>query len=221
MKKVLKILSLVMLIITILKIGHTYAKYFSEANTATLNYEVGKWIIKINEMDIYSETGDKVAFEVNNFDNFSNPNAVPDKISPSSTGHVDISIDPTGTKVAVRYDIELDFTAIENLAMEAWVEMASGENTIVKTGANTYSGIISLDDVKNGNPADVRCYITWKNDETKNDLDSAAGLIYGQKLSLKANVTVTQYLGETLVEYVEPETIDKPNEEIAGTEESI
>ena len=216
MKKVFKILSLVMLIITILKIGETYAKYFSEAHTATLNYEVGKWVIKINEMDLYSETGDAVEFEINNFDNFSNPHAAPDKISPSSTGYVDISIDPTGTEVAIRYDVELDFTTIdENLAMEVWLEMASGEETLVKTGPNTYSGIISLSEALAGNTADTRCYITWRNDETKNELDSAAGLIYGQTISLTVNVTVTQYLGEELVPYVEnaAEVVDESNPE--------
>ncbi len=203
MKKVLKILSLVMLIITIIKIGETYAKYFSEANTGTLNYEVGNWVIKINETDIYSETGETVEFEINNFNNFSNSNAVKDKISPSSTGYVNMLIDPTGTEVAVRYDIELDLTAIENIDIEEWIEMASGENTIVKTGENTYSGIISLADVQAGKIANLRCYIKWNNNENKNNLDSSVGLIYGQTLSLKVNVKVSQYLGEELIEYEE------------------
>ena len=49
MKKVLKILTLVMLIITIIKIGDTYAKYFATANTATLSQDIAKWIIKIKK----------------------------------------------------------------------------------------------------------------------------------------------------------------------------
>lgn len=206
MKKVFKILTLIMLIFTILKIGDAYAKYYAQAHTENLSQEVGKWVIKVNEMDIYSESGESVQFQVNNLNNFSNPNAAIDKISPSSTGYVDISIDPTGTDVAVRYDIELDLTGVSNLAIEARLEMASGANTLVKTGANTYSGIISLADAQAGNTADIRCYVTWNNDETKNDEDSVIGLGPRANISLFANVTVTQYLGEEITEYVPAET---------------
>lgn len=204
MKKVLKILTLVMLIFTILKIGDTYAKYYASANTMALSKEVGKWVIKLNQMDIYSETGESVEFQVDQFSNFSNANATPNKISPSSTGYTDIEIDPTGTDVAVRYDIELELTGTSNLAIEARLEMASGTNTLVKTGESTYSGIISLADVQAGNPANVRCYITWNNDEAKNQEDTAIGIAVGNNISLSAKVTATQYLGEELTEYVAP-----------------
>ena len=205
MKKVLKILTLIMLILTILKISDTYAKYYTKAHTGTLIQDVGQWIIKVNEMDIYSENGENVEFTANNFKNFSNPNATPDKISPSSTGYTDIVIDPTGTDVAVRYDIEIDLTGVSSLAIEARLEMASGDNTLVKTGENTYSGIISLSDVQAGNKANVRCYVTWINDENKNQEDSLAGMGEEQiNLSISANVTVMQYLGEEITPYVEP-----------------
>lgn len=209
MKKVLKILTLIMLILTILKIGDTYAKYYAKAQTATLSQDVGQWVIKVNEMDIYSETGESVEFTINKFNNFSNPDAAPDKISPSSTGYTDIVIDPTGTDVAVRYDIEIELTGVSSLAIEARLEMASGVNTLVKTGENTYSGIISLADVQAGTTADVRCYINWNNDENKNEEDTLVGT--GEQeinISLSANVTVTQYLGEVLTPYVATEATE-------------
>ena len=55
--------------------------------------------------------------------------------------------------------------------------MASGDNTLVKTGENTYTGIISLSDVQAEKTADVRCYIAWGNDENKNAEDTET---YGQ-----------------------------------------
>lgn len=206
MKKVFKILTLIMLIFTILKIGDTYAKYYAIAHTVNLSQEIGKWVIKVNEMDIYSETGESVEFQVNNLNNFSNPNAASDKISPSSTGYVDIIIDPTGTDVAVRYDIELDLTGISNLAIEARLEMASGDNTLVKTDENTYSGTISLAEIQVGETAEIRCYVTWNNDETKNDEDTIIGTGERASVSLSANVTVSQYLGEPITEYVPTQT---------------
>ena len=106
MKKVFKILTLIMLILTILKIADTYAKYYTKGHTSSLSEEVGQWVIKVNDMDIYSEGGQSVEFSVTNISNFTNANAAPDKISPASEGYTNIIIDPTGTDVAVRYDIE-------------------------------------------------------------------------------------------------------------------
>ena len=205
MKKVLKILTLIMLIITLIKIGDTYAKYFATANTATLTKEVGKWVVKINNMDIYSESGETVEFNLlETFGGFSNTYSSQDKISPSSTGYIDIIIDPTDTDVAVRYDVELDLTGVSNLAIQARLEMPSGEDTLVKTGPHTYSGTLSIADIQAGKKAVTRCYITWDNDENNNQLDSITGSYTDLTLNLDANVTVSQYFGEELTPYVEP-----------------
>ena len=206
MKKVLKILTLVMLIFTIFKIGDTYAKYFAEANSATLTQDIAKWVIKVNNLDIYSETGETVEFPINKFNNFSNSDTVADKISPASEGYADIVIDPTGTDVAGRYDIEIEVTNASSLAVSARLEMASGTNTLVKTGENTYTGTISLADAQAGSTASIRCYLTWSNDETKNEADTAAMQVENATFKVLATVTVTQYLGETITEYVPPET---------------
>lgn len=194
MKKVLKILTLIMLIFTILKIADTYAKYYASAHTTTLSKEVGQWVIKVNEMDIYSETGETVEFEVDNFGNFSNPHATPDKISPGSEGYADIIIDPTGTDVAVKYEIVLNVSNLPE-GVTVCLEMATGENTLDLTGENKYTGTISLADVQAGNTANIRCYIRWENLEGNNANDTTLGTTLGQELSVTATVTVRQYLG--------------------------
>ena len=91
--------------------------------------------------------------------------------------------------------------------------MASGTNTLVQTGENTYSGTISLADVQAGKTANVRCYVTWTNDETKNEEDTAVALSAEGKISLSAIATVTQYLGEELTPYVAPETTETESTE--------
>ena len=204
MKKTLKILTLVMLIITLIKIGDTYAKYLATATTETLEQKVGQWVIKINEMDIFKAEGDSVEFPLTQINNFATSNAATDKIGPGSEGYTDIVIDPTGTEVAVRYDITLELTGVSDLAISARLEMANGENTLVKTGENTYTGIIALSDIQDGEKANIRCYLKWENLETDNEKDSTAGKTEDLKLQLKANVTVLQYLGEEIVPYAEP-----------------
>ena len=198
MKKVLKILTLIMLIITILKISDTYAKYYTTTHTDTLSRDIAQWVIKVNELDI-SQTGEIVEIPIDKFNNFTNANTLGDKISPSSEGYADIIIDPKGTDVAVRYDIEIELTGASNLAVEARSEMASGENTLVKTGENTYTGIISLPDVQAEKTADVRFYITWTNDENKNTEDTEKASSDDRvKFNVSAKVTVSQYLGEEI-----------------------
>lgn len=205
MKKVLKIITLIMLIITIWKISDTYAKYYNEITTPTLTEEIGKWEIKVNEMDIYSATGESVEFEIDPFDSFSNPHAAQNTISPSSTGMQYFVIDPTGTDVAVRYDFVLDLTGVSDIvSISAKLEKDSGAGTLVKTGPNTYSGILTLSEVQAGDKAEISCYVTWHNDETKNDIDTAGGSTYGTIMGFNASVTVSQYLGELIEPYVEP-----------------
>ena len=149
MKKVLKILTLIMLIFTILKIGDTYAKYFTEANTQNLSQDIAKWEIKINDLDLYSDTGETVQIPINTFTNSTNPHTAPDRISPASQGYMNLILNPAGTDVAVRYDIEILLIGVaDELAIAATLEMANGANTLVRTGEHTYTGIISLADVK-------------------------------------------------------------------------
>lgn len=202
MKKVLKILTLVMLIITIIKIGDTYAKYFATANTATLSQDIAKWIIKINELDIKSETGESVELEIDNFGNFSNNYTAPNKIAPFSEGYVDIKIDPTGTDVAVKYDVELDTTNDSNLAITAWLEMQSEERTLIKTGEHKYTAIFTLDEIQDSQTDTLRCYIMWANDENKNEIDTEVAGEVDAKVKVNVRITATQYLGEEIVEYV-------------------
>ena len=208
MKKTLKILTLVMLIITLIKIGETYAKYLATATTETLEQKVGQWVIKVNEMDIFKAEGDSVEFPLTQINNFATSNAATDKIAPGSEGYTEIVIDPTSTEVAVRYDITLELTGVSDLAISARLETANGENTLVKTGENTYTGIIALSDVQSGEKASVRCYLKWEdlNNDATNEKDSTAGSTVDLNLQLKANVTVLQYLGEEITPYVAPVT---------------
>lgn len=207
MKKVLKILTLVMLIITIIKIGDTYSRYYTSANTSNLSKDIGEWIIKVNEKDIYSETGQKVEFTLNNFSNFTNTNTDPTKISPGNKGYTDIVIDPTGTDVAVRYDIEFNEAFLEskestgiNISLE--LQNPTENMQFVKIRENKYSGIISLADIQENQKATIRYYIEWTNDdnnESRNESDTMLAT-YGERLTIvpAVLVTVTQYLGEPL-----------------------
>lgn len=207
MKKVLKILTLVMLIITIIKIGDTYSRYYTSANTSDLSKDIGEWIIKVNEKDIYSENGQTLEFTLNNFSNFTNPNADPTKISPGNKGYTDIVIDPSGTDVAVRYDIEFNESIIFELQnmfginINLELQTPTENMQFVKISNSKYSGTISLEDIQENQKATIRYYVEWINteEEYRNEMDTLMGTQGKDALiGIPINVTVTQYLGEPL-----------------------
>lgn len=200
MKKIWFLITLIMLLFTIYAITTSYAKYVADA-TAETQRMAGAWIIKINDLDITSANAietfavDKVNFPENEF-------VVEDKAAPSSEGYFDIVIDPTGTSVAIRFDIEIENLEIINFERLCRViddeEITTG---IVKTDDNVFSGIITLDDVKQGVPNILRIYLKWRDNETtqSDENDSLIGTYKGGTEEIPVKVTVSQYLGETII----------------------
>ena len=94
MKKSFKILTLIMFIITIWQISVTYAKFYTEAH-ASFEENIGNWIIKVNNTDIYSEDGQNVNFVLDEFYYEQSAYTPENKIAPGKTGYCDIVIDPT------------------------------------------------------------------------------------------------------------------------------
>ena len=74
---------------------------------------------------------------------------------------------------------------------------------MVRTADHTYSGVISLDDVKNGIPSTMRFYIGWEEDDTEegDESDTHLGNLKDVTTELPVNVVISQYSGETLEEY--------------------
>lgn len=205
MKKVLKILSLIMLIITILIISDTYAKYYSEAQ-ATLSSNVGKWVVKLNNVDIYDEGGFSKTITVDALNNFSSTNTVENKISPGNTGYTDIIIDATEADVAIIFDVEADFSGIEDdIKLSLSAEIANTGTALTRTGENKYTGTLKISEIKDAQQDILRCKITWVNVDTEeqNDKDTEVGKIEGKNYTIPLTITVKQYLGETITPYTE------------------
>ena len=204
MKKTWFLIGAIMLLITAYEIISSYAKYTSEA-TGTIEKDAGAWMIKVNDANI--ATGNlETTFNINSLTYPSNDFVAENKIAPSSSGYFDVEIDATGSSVAVRYDIALD-TAQMNISegiqfKNAYKVVNNTEVSegIVKTGDNTYSGIIPLSSIKNGEKCKLRFYIGWDEDESgeADEDDSALGQLKNVSTSLPVEVVVTQYMGEEI-----------------------
>ncbi len=204
MKKTWIIVGIVMLLFTSYKIIDTYAKYVSRAE-AQAEKQSGAWVIKVNDSDI-SNSNEQTTFNISNLTYPTNEFVADNKMAPSSSGYFDIVIDPSNSSVAVRFDVTLDteqLNIIDSIRFTNAYRVVNGEEVsegIVQTGENTYSGIISLNDVKNNVASTVRFYLGWEENETEegDTQDSELGSIMDLSTNLPVKVTVSQYLGEEL-----------------------
>lgn len=205
MKKVFKILALITLILTILKITDTYAKYFTKA-TATKEQDVGQWKIMLNDdIDLYTEDGQTLEFTLPATSLVQDPNVVAGKIAPGCVWGTRLILDPTGTDVAIRYDIEVDPGLLTDLEGAYYQITLENEGKVIrKTAQDKFTGIISLSEAQAGQEEKILCSVVWENNDENSEEDTEFASTYGQQFTIPLKLTCTQYLGETLPpEYTE------------------
>lgn len=196
----IRILAVIALVITIFEIKNTYAIFYSELQ-GTSQSNIGKWNIEINNTNISS--GVNSSFIINNLSIDSNVNVKNDRLAPGTQGYFDIVINPKNTNVSVRYDITIDKSNLTNssITFNSIDEVLDNDISLVKTGPNTYTGVIPLNKINNTYSNDIKVTFSWINNEENNEQDTLIGFIKNNKLNVPINVSIEQYLGETIVEY--------------------
>ena len=197
--KKIYVLYICIILVVIYGIIQIYAVFQSEVN-GTVNLVKGVWQIKINKTDI--SDGLNKEFTVDNIDVQNNEHVKPGNLAPGLSGIFQISIDPTNTDVSVRYDVSLNQENLtnKNIMIKSIKETNQGK-TLVKTNENTYTGIISLEEIKQGIQNTIEVEIEWKDDEANSEEDTSMGIQEEYKLEIPIIVHVSQYLGEEIVTY--------------------
>ena len=194
-KRILIILSIILVFITIYIIRDTYG-LFESKNTMIMDSGVAKWNVLINGTDIKS--GDNFIVDTVNID--SSDNVLGGKIAPGTKGYFDIVINPTDTETSILYSITFDFSqVVGSITIDKIEELTSGN--LIRTGKNTYSKIITLEEIENKVINTIRVHIKWNNIEENNEEDSKIGTIKDNFISIPVSVSVIQYLGEPVEEY--------------------
>lgn len=205
-KQILIIITLVMVLFVIYKLVETYGVFYSEG-TATVVQEQAKWTIKINNADISS--GIEQELIIDQVEISENTHVAPGKIAPNLTGDFYIVIDPGNTDVAIRYDIQLDKSNLTNQQIQILsISEIENENTLVETDKDVYTGVISLADIKAGVTNKIKVSINWQNDESNNEVDTNMGITKNSKLQIPININVSQYIGETIEQYIPQNTTE-------------
>ncbi len=208
MKKVYFFIVIACLLLMSYEIVTSYAKYSSTAS-GTAEKQAGAWVIKINSANV-TAGGVQNTFNINSLEYPSNEYVLENKMAPSSSGYFDIILDGTGNSTAIRFDVTMNFDELDisdAINFQAAYKVVNGEeqsNYMVRTGENTYSGIISLADVTNEVQTRVRFYVEWENDVTgQSDADdSVLGLSRNITLGIPVTVNLKQYVGEQLTPFV-------------------
>lgn len=196
-RKILIIITLFMIFAVAYSLINTYAIFYSEG-TGKIRQENATWRIYVNEKNI--ATNNK--FTIDTFELEESEHVAPGKIAPSVTGNFYITIDPKNTNVAIKYSIKLNqLNLINDKIKIVSIEEINQNNELIKTDESTYTGIITLSDIKEKKINNIRVKITWLNDEENNKADTTMGTIENYKINIPIEVDITQYLGETIEEY--------------------
>lgn len=196
--KILYITCAIMIFVTIYEITNTYGLFESNINM-DVDSKLATWNILINDTNI----GKSETFTIDNFISEEDRTVASGKIAPGTSGYFNINIDPSTTQVSIRYDLTFDFSKLDNLFTITKVEEKNGYN-LIKTGPNTYSNVITLNEIKENKTNNIRVYIKWNNNEENNDKDTEIGLTENNTLNIPVSITVLQYSGEKIEPYVEP-----------------
>lgn len=181
-ERVLEILCIISLLITIISIQRTYARYFENVDT-TYDTHINRWLIKVNNHIVHEETTLSEVMQpiiVENENMNSNNTLVPGR-----TGYFEMLIDYTYVDVAFEYEFsieQLNANKLDDFEIYGYEIIDGDTSTITETKEikgviNPTTDVNSSDEKKK----DIRVLFRW------NDGD-------GSKLN---NAADTQFRGET------------------------
>lgn len=180
------------LLVTFLLINSTYALLETKSK-GDVDINIGGWVIKINDKLI--SNGVNKEFDLNDFIyDESNNNIENGYFAPGKSGYVDIVLDAKGTDVAIDYKIIVDINEEDfpgNIKIN--VENLTNDSEIIRDN-NSFSGLISLDDIKNDKLIILRISLVWEDIEEFNKSDSELGVIEYNKFKVPIKISLDQHI---------------------------
>lgn len=196
LKKIVALLIICISILLIYKIVQIYAVFHSELE-ANVKLENGTWNIVVNGTQI--STGIEKQFTIDQITTTQNSHVKPDKLAPGLSGSFEILISPEDTNVSIKYEITLDEEELgdTSLKIKSIEEIGTGAQ-LIKTGENTYTGVISLQDIENGIKHKIKVEVEWEDNGLNDENDTIIGKEHQFQIPIIFHAT--QYLGEQIEE---------------------
>lgn len=200
-KKLLFLLTMCIFILLIYKVIDIYAVFHSEME-ANVELKNGIWNITVNGEKI--TTGVETEFVIDQIETTQDVHVKPGKLAPGLSGSFEIVINPENTDVSLRYDITLNQEELKNSNLKIKsIQEIEKSYPLIKTAENTYTGIISLDDIKNGTTHKIKMEVEWIDDEIYDESDTELGKSTTHQLQIPIKFHAIQYLGEEITPVTE------------------
>lgn len=172
----------------------TYTAYETETN-GKITPGIAKWNISVDGFKVTSS--DVQTIGLSNI-TWNSSNAVNGKALPGSTGTAKAIIDPMDTDVAIKYTFEIIDKSVDDTKFLKVTNINDNGNNLIRVGENVYTGIFSLDDIKNKVKKELVLDVEWPLGE---DVDPTSEEVNSSVNFLVINFTVEQYKGEAIVPY--------------------
>lgn len=172
----------------------TYTAYETLTN-GRITPNMAKWNISVDGFKI--TTGEVQTVGLSNIV-WNSSNAVNGKALPGSTGTAKAIIDPMDTDVAIKYTFEIIDKSVDDTKFLKVTNINDNGNNLIRVGENVYTGIFSLDDIKNKVKKELVLDVEWPLGE---DVDPTSEEVNSSVNFLVINFTVEQYKGEAIVPY--------------------
>lgn len=155
--KMIVLVIIILICLLYLKGSSTYTSYESEVS-GNVDSKIADWKIKVNDTLITTESE-----QVINIDsiNWETNHTREGKASPGATGTIEITIDPTTTKVAFDYELTVIDQTIDPTKILVVNEIDNEVGKLDKID-NTYHGSMSLQDIKEGKKEKLTMYVKWE-----------------------------------------------------------
>lgn len=195
--KILVLIIICIILLIVYKIIHIYAVFQSDVS-GDARFTNGAWHILVNETEI--STAQEKSFTIDQINLENSQNVKEGKLAPGTTGNFKIAIDPQNTNVSIRYDISLNSQGLTNKNIKIRnITKENSDEGLINTGDGIYTGIITLEEIRNNKIDNIKVEIEWLNSEDNNNEDTELGSIYDSTFSIPITIKFTQYLGENIV----------------------
>jgi autotransporter translocation and assembly factor TamB len=180
---------IILLALVVLGVGLTiaYARYASNA-TSTMAAQVAPWKVSINNNDIVTTN----TFTLEDIEWKDNQYVADGYIAPGREGTLTLEIDPSGSKVAMQYKLEIDEAKITNDNIHiSNVSASTGSVMLVSDGV--YTGTIPLEEVVANTKTVLTVTIEWANTDTDtaNNNDTSTGSA-SENIQIPIKLTASQ-----------------------------
>lgn len=193
-KRLLWATAIFFVFITIIIITNESYALLETISSGNAEVNTGGWTIKLNEKNISSGVTERFTLNNITYDN-SNTNIDEKYIAPGKSGYFDIILDPTGTEVAISYEIKVNLEDTNYPSnIEFSVEELNSSSNITSEN-NTFTGVISLEEVTKSKTITLRLHLNWENDEQFNEEDTSLGIVENNKFEIPITIVLNQYQG--------------------------